>query len=49
MIVVPAQHATIRHVEPGIVTGEVRVWEDVRENGKDEFIWKFENCGDGMK
>jgi hypothetical protein len=28
-------------VEPHISTG---VWGDVRENGKDEFVWEFENC-----
>ena len=31
------------------MTGEVRVGGDVRENGEDEFIWKFENCRNGMK
>ena len=31
-----------------IVTGELRVWGDVRENGKDKFVWEFENCENGL-
>ena len=27
-----------------IVAGELRFWRDVKENGKDEFVWEFENC-----
>ena len=46
---VATQFPTVRHVEPGIVTGEVRFGADVRENRKDEFIWKFEDCRNGMK
>ena len=44
-----AQFRTVQHMEPGIVTGEVRVGGDVRENRKDEFIWKFENCENETK
>ena len=46
---VVTQHRTIRYVEPGIVTGEARVGGDVRENRKDEFVWKLENCRNRTK
>jgi len=39
---------TILEAEPCIGTGEVRVWGDVGENGKDEFVWELENCENGM-
>ena len=45
---VPPRHI-IRHVEPGIVTGEARVGGDIRENRKDEFVWKLENCRNRTK
>ena len=35
---------TIRDTEPCTVASEMRFWGDVRENGKDEFVWEFENC-----
>jgi len=31
-----------------IRTGELRVWGDVGENGKDEFVWELENCENGV-
>ena len=43
------QLRTVRHVEPGIVSGEVRVRADVRENREDKFIRKFEDCRNGME
>ena len=27
------------------MSGQLGVWRDVRENGEDEFVWEFENCG----
>ena len=30
------------------MTGEPRVWGDVRKNGKIKFVREFENCEDGM-
>jgi hypothetical protein len=39
---------TILNTEPCIVTGEPRVWGDVGENGKDELVWEFENCRNGV-
>ena len=42
---------TILNAEPRIVTDvdKLRVWGDVRENGKDEFVREFENCENGMR
>ena len=37
----------IWNTESGIVTSEPRVWGDVRENGKDKLVRKFENCENG--
>jgi hypothetical protein len=34
----------VLNAEPRAVTGEFRAWGDMRENGKDEFVWEFENC-----
>jgi len=33
----------ILFTEPCIVTGELRFRRNVRENGKNEFVWQFEN------
>ena len=35
---------TIQSTEPYIVTGELRVWGDVREERKDGLVWEFEDC-----
>ena len=35
---------TIQTTEPRVATGELRIWGGVRENGKDELIWEFEDC-----
>ena len=32
-----------------MVAGEAGVGGNVRENGKDEFIWKLENCRNETK
>lgn len=34
----------ILDAESRMVTGELRFWDDVGENGKDELIREFENC-----
>ena len=34
---------TILHAVPRIMTGEVRFWGNVGENGKDELVWELEN------
>ena len=34
----------VHHTESCIVTGELRVRGDVREDGMDKLIWEFENC-----
>lgn len=39
----------IHHTEPCIVTGKLRVWADVREDGKDKFVREFENCEVGSR
>jgi len=31
------------------VTGELWFWGGVRENGKDELIWEFEDCEKRMR
>lgn len=36
------------NAKPCIVAGELRVWGDMRENGKYKFIWEFENCENGI-
>ena len=36
---------TILNAEPCIATGEVRIWGDVGENGKDQLIRELEDCG----
>ena len=36
-------YCTVRNAEPYIVTVKPWVWGDVREGGKDKFIWKFED------
>ena len=36
----------VQEAEPCIVTGELRIWEDVGENGMDELDRKFEDCRD---
>ena len=36
---------TIRNAESCIVTDEMRVRRDMREDGKGELVWEFENCG----
>ena len=41
-------HHTILKAEPFIVTGEPWFWGEARENGKDELVWEFENCENGM-
>ena len=30
------------------MAGEVRVWGDVEENGKDKLVRELENCENGM-
>ena len=34
----------VHHMKLCIVTGELRVRGDVREDGMDKLIWEFENC-----
>jgi len=31
------------------VVDKLRVWGDVREDGKDEFVREFENCKNGTR
>ena len=40
---------TIRNMEPWVVTEEPWVWGDVREDGKDKLIRKFENYESEME
>ena len=35
--------------EPCMVTSKLRERGDVRENGKDKFVWEFENCENRME
>jgi len=39
---------TILHAVPCITTGEMRIWGDMGEDGKDELVWELENCENGM-
>ena len=40
---------TVLDTEPCVVTGELRVWGNMREDGKDELVWEFENYENGTK
>ena len=42
-MVIAGVHVVLE-TEPCILTGEPWIWGDARENGKDEFVWEFENC-----
>ena len=33
----------IRDTEACVVSGELRVWGDLREDTKDKLVWKFKN------
>jgi len=35
--------------EPCTVTSELGLWRNVRENGKDNLIWEFEDCKNGVE
>ena len=51
MFVVTTVSHTIRHTESRVVTGEIRIWGYVRENGKDELVWElknYKNKGNGL-
>ena len=37
----------VLNTESCVVAAERWVWRDVGENGKDEFVWEFENCETG--
>ena len=45
MLVVVPNPEFVLNTEPRPVTGMLGVWGDVREDGKDELIWEFENYG----
>ena len=40
---------TILKAEPGIVVGVLWVRRDVREDGKNEFVWEADNCAGGVR
>ena len=31
------------------MSGALRIWGDMREDGKDKFVWESENCENGME
>ena len=41
-------HAVL-FTEPRIVTSELRLWGDVRENGENQLVWDSENCEQEME
>ena len=34
----------VLNTEPHPVAGVLKVWGDVREDRKDEFVWEHDNC-----
>ena len=38
----------VRNAEAFIVSGALRIWGDMREDGKDKLVWEFENCENSM-
>lgn len=47
-MVVVDLHAVL-FTEPRIVTSELRLWGDVRENGENQLVWDSENCEQEME
>ena len=39
----------ILNAEPCKLTGELRFWRDVGEDGEGKLVWEFENCEDGTR
>ena len=37
-------HHTVLKTELCTVAGELRLWGDMRKNGKDKFVWEPEDC-----
>ena len=44
-MVIAGPLARMLDAESCIMNGVFREWGDVRENGKDQLVWEFENCG----
>ena len=49
MVVVVADPPRILDTESRVVADEPRIWGDVRENAKDEFVRQFEDCENGIE
>jgi len=42
-MVIVDDHGVLK-TEPCIETGELWLWGDARDNGKDKLVWEFEDC-----